>query len=627
MLMSDTTRHFEDLKEQALRFPTLPGVYIMRDARRTVIYVGKAKSLRDRVLTYFRGGDGRLNVDFLLQHIRHVETIVTQGEKEAFILERDLITKYKPRYNIRLKDDKAYLSVRIDLEDPWPRLEVVRRRAHDTALYFGPFAFSYELRTLLDVIKKVIPLRSCSDTVFHNRQRPCLEYQIQRCCGPCCLPVDQKDYQQWVEQAIAVLKGDLQPLRSHLEALMEKASEELRFEDAATHRDRLTILESLAGERMPVASDEVTQDSFAVFREEKLATLSVLQARGGRIVDSKYYSFDDVFISDEEIIRTSMIQFYSGPRELPEEILLPLKLEDEEGLLDYLAEKRGGKIVIRIPKRGVRYRLVQLAEMNARHHYAAIFDAESRYQQAAQALALRLALRQMPRKIECIDVSHFQGSQTVGALVSFFDGRPHKAGYRKYKLSQEGNPNDFASIHEVVYRRLEHGLRDENLPDLMIIDGGKAQLAKAREARDTLGVTLDIVALAKSRLLQTPQDKNGESSDLLVRSDERIFIEGMSDPIPFKASDPATNLIARIRDEVHRFVITYHRSLRAKNLRHSILDEVPGIGPERKRRLLKTYGSIKKLKSASVEELAKAGRMPRGLAENLLRVLKEKELG
>jgi len=599
------------LKLEASRLPELPGVYLMKNAEGKILYIGKAKNLRARVLNYFQGGDGRHHVSFLMHHVCSFDRIYTDTEKQAFLLERDLITKHKPRYNIRLKDDKSYLSIRIDMEAQWPRLELVRRRANDSALYFGPYAFSYELRTLLEVIKRVVPLRTCSDVVFHNRQRPCLEYQIKRCAGPCCLEVDYHQYRGWIKQAISILEGKAEPLISVLESNMEQASEDLRFEDAASYRDKIEVLKNFSRHRYAVSSGGESRDVFALYREERYAALSILQVRDGRISDNKNYTFNELEISDEEAIEGAVMQYYERAAVIPNEVILSFEPTDLSILEDYLSEKRGEKVNILHPHRGIRFRLLGMAGLNAKQHFIGSFRSEERYEQVAVRLAKLFKLAQVPRRVECIDISHLQGSDTVGALVSFFDGNPDKPRYRHYKLTQEGKPDDFASIYEVVFRRLKRGIEQEDLPDLLIVDGGKGQLASALKAREELGLALEIVALAKAR------DTTGAKTRSFKNTPERVFLIPQGEPIELQEGEIETLFLTRIRDEVHDYVIKFHRKRRQQSAKKSIIDEVSGIGPERKKRLMRGFGSIKKMREAELNELAKVGRMPLALAEKL----------
>jgi excinuclease ABC subunit C len=605
------------LRAQVGQFPKLPGVYLMKDERGVVIYVGKAKDLRARVRSYFSGSDERLQVEFLLKRVRAIDTIVTENEQQAFVLERDLITQHKPRYNVRLKDDKAYLCIRVDENVAWPRLELVRKVVNDGARYFGPYSFSYELRSLLDIIKRVVPLRTCTDTVFFNRARPCLEYQIKRCAGPCTLPVDPADYRRWVKQAIAVLEGKTDPVVRELTGAMEAASNDLRFEDAAAIRDRLTVLEHFKRGAALIASKGEERDVFALYREEGLAVVAVLKVRNGRVSDNVNYSFNDVGITDDALLESVLEQFYAGSREIPPEIVLPFVPENVSILEADLRERRERVCEFVVPQRGIKARLLKLALVNARQHFGATFDAETRAVEIARGLARLLTLRQMPRRIECVDISNFQGSDIVGAVVAFFDGQPDKARYRKYKIEGRDTPDDFAAIEEVVGRRLERGLAEGDLPDLLIIDGGPGQLGRALVARDRLKLSLEIVSLAKMR---TERDFSARE---VATSPERIFIEGQVEPIALASDSEVTHFVQRIRDEAHRFVITFHRTRRAKRVFRSKLDEIAGVGPERRGRLLRHFGSIDKIRTASVEELATVGRMPRSLAEKIHRALVE----
>lgn len=608
--------YIEALKAELTTFPTHPGVYIMKDEDGEVIYVGKAKNLRARVRSYFAGGDGRHSIKFLLRRIAKLEKIVTESEEQAFVLERDLITKYKPRYNIRLKDDKSYLSIRIDENEKWPRIRLVRRVEQDGARYFGPYTFSYELRTILDLIKRVVPLRTCTDTVLYNRQRPCLEYQIKRCLAPCCLEVADDEYHGLLKQAISILEGNTSALEGELERLMELASEDLRFEDAALYRDRIEILQSFGKGMQIVSTRGENRDVFALYREEQLAALSVLQVRNGRVADSVNFTFSDLSISDEMIVEAALEQFYQGGREIPEEIISPFESEGLDLIRQHLKDKRGAALAVQVPKRGLKYRLLKLGQLNAQEHFIGKFDAEARYQSIANGIAKLFKLPQMPRRIECIDISNLGGSNIVGALVSFYDGKPDKQRYKRYKISTQGKPDDFGSINEVVSRRLKRGLEEDDLPDLLVIDGGAGQLNAALAARDELGVNLDIVSIAK---IKATGKKTG--SGPLQKKPERIFLPGASESIALPGGSELTHLMQRIRDEVHRFVITFHRERRAKQATSSVLDSISGVGPERRGRLLRRFGSVKAMKGVAASELAKAGRMPLSLAEKVYAII------
>lgn len=598
----------ETLKRQVKHFPTQPGVYLMRDAEQTVIYVGKAKDLRARVKTYFAGGDGRFQIEYLLQRVTAVEPIVTQNEEQAFLLERDLITKYKPRYNIKLKDDRAYLSIRVDENAEWPRLELVRRVQPDGARYFGPYAFSSELRNLLEVIKRVLPLRSCSDAVLYNRARPCLEYQIKRCSGPCCGMVEREEYLGYIKQAISLLEGKTSSTTKILEGRMEAASLDLRFEEAAAWRDRVDILKTFEAGHSLVSFRGENRDVFALHREGHAAALCVLLVRGGRIAETKNFSLLDVQIDNEGLLESALQQFYDGGRDIPSEIVLPFELENQSLIQAGLSVRKGRGVQVVTPQRGSRMRLLAMAELNARQAFVSASTVESEWSQVARDLAQMLGLRQIPRRVECSDISNFQGSDTVGAIVAFFDGVADKSGYRKYNLSQQNKPDDFASMYEVISRRLKRGLEEGDLPDLLVIDGGPGQLSMALKARDELKLSLDIVGLAKMRT------ESEVMSDKVARKPERLYTENEQEPILLDEGAVVTRFLSRIRDEVHRFVITFHRQKRARRVFASVLDTVSGLGPEKRNRLLKHFGSIEPIGKASAEEIATVGRMPLPLA-------------
>jgi excinuclease ABC subunit C len=608
----------DNLAKQVKNLPIRAGVYFMRDSAGEVLYVGKAKNLRSRVRSYFKGHDDRPQVQFLIKKVAKIETIVVDTENQAFIIERDLISKFKPRYNIRLKDNKEYLSVRLDKDVDWPRVELVRQVQNDGAQYFGPYSFSYELKRLLDLIKKVVPLRTCSDTVFYNRQRPCLEYQIKRCAAPCCLPVERSQYGAWIKQAIAILEGKSEGIVLQLEKEMERASVEMRFEDAVIYRDRLSALKSARDNSAYYSNRTDSQDIYAIHRQQDLAAISILRVRNGRVKESCNYAFDHLIAEDNELIETCLLQFYESGHGLVDEVVLPFELPNLEGLKATLNKICGDSPEIIVPQRGTKYRLLQLAKLNAQQHFVSEFEEESRSFNTASELARLLKLKQIPRRIECIDISNLQGSDIVGGLVVFVDGKPEKDLYRRYTISFQDKPNDFAAIHEVVSRRLERAKQDQDLPDLLIIDGGPIQLAKALEARDALEIELEIVSIAKIKEIKK-QVRFG--SGPLIKKPERFYLEGTTLPIELEAANPVTHLVQRIRDEVHRFVITFHRQKRAKRAITSSLDGILGIGPDKRTRLLNAYGSIEAIKLASAQDIAKAGRMPLPLAQKVLRRL------
>jgi excinuclease ABC subunit C len=595
----------------------MPGVYLMRDEHHEVIYVGKAKDLKARVRTYFTGGDGRYQIEYLLSRVVSFETIVTQTEEQAFLLERDLITKYKPRYNIRLKDDRAYLSLRVDENAEWPRIELVRKRTDDGARYFGPYAFSSELRNLLEVIKKVVPLRSCADTVLYNRQRPCLEYQIRRCAAPCCLKIAHDEYRGLVKQAIGILEGKTAATIKELSDKMEAAAEELRFEEAAAWRDRVDVVKAYQAGYSLVSFRDEDRDVFGLVREGNVAVLCVILVRGGRLAETKTFTLEDVGVADEELLESGIQQFYEGQREIPPEILVPKELENASMLEAGLTAKRGAKVTLHSPQRGSKARLIAIAELNARHAFAGSYSEDAGWTGIAQALSGLAGLTQLPRRVECVDISNFQGSDIVGAVVVFFDGVPDKGSYRKYNISQQGKPDDFAAIYEVVYRRLKRGREEGSLPDLLVIDGGAAQLQKAVEAREDLKLSVDIISLAKMRT-----ESDVEAKDV-TRKPERVYLPGAAESIGLDEGAVVTRFLSRLRDEVHRFVITFHRQKRSRRVFQSVMDTVAGVSPEHRNRLIRYFKSVDSIAKADPSEVARAGRMPLSLAKKLVDVLRK----
>ncbi len=608
----------EDKHPIALRvqsLPESPGVYLMKDKEGKVIYIGKAKNLKERVRSYFNFQDTRAQIAFLLDRLYFIDTIITENEEQAFVLESDLIKKYQPRYNIKLKDDKAYLSVRVNHEVEWPRLDLVRRIENDGAKYFGPYSSSSELRAVLELIKTVIPLRSCSDTVFLNRQRPCLEYEIKRCAGPCCLPVDKGEYQRWIRQAERILEGRSQEVKEEIVSKMNQASEELRFEEAALYRDRVEVLENFKAGKDIISYRSENRDVFGLYREGSLAAISILHVRDGRILNNENFPLNEVIGSDEEILESVLQQYYERA-DVPNEIIIPLEIESEKVLIDQIEKAREARPKIISAKRGIKRRLLGISELNARQAFKEKFNAEDRYSAIAKDLYKKFSLSQVPRRIECLDISNLQGSNIVAAIVTFQDGFPDKGSYKKFKLPFSEKPDDFKAMYEVVLRRLVRGIEDENLPDLLIIDGGMGQLNAALKARDEIGYNIDMISLAKSRAVN---NEDGES----VLKPERVFLPYKEDSIPLVSTDPTTQFLERVRDETHRFVITFHRTQRAKRVFKSILDEIPGIGEERRKKLLKEFGSVDRVRSSSIEEISKLGKLPLSLAQRIKEALEK----
>ena len=603
------------LEEKLAAVPPSPGVYLLKDRAGTVIYVGKAKSLRARVASYFRGGDGRSQVRFLVQRVDDLECLVTRNEKEALILEDSLIKQYKPRYNIRLKDDKSYVSVKIT-NHAWPRVVVTRRIVKDGGRYFGPFHSASSVRETIDVIRKTFPLRTCSDAVFRNRTRPCLEHQIKRCMGPCVLPVDRAEYEEHLRAVAMLLEGRDSRLKRTLEDRMRQASEEMRFEDAARLRDQVRAIEKSSQRQQVLSHHGGDQDVFGLYREGGFVEAQVLLVRGGRLVGHESFGWADRELPDEEILGALLSQFYRGEREIPDAILLPLAVDDAAAREEILRERRGRPVRIAVPVRGDRRRQVELACSNARQAFVERRDESQRMARTSGELRERLHLRAEPTRIECVDISTFQGGETVGSVVRFEDGKPETAGYRRYRVRTVEGTDDFASMREILTRRLSRGLRDGDLPDLLVIDGGRGQLGIATAVLADLGIgDLDVVGLAK---LRVERDARAEE---ISRVEERVFLRGRSNPVVLPRNSNALFLLQQVRDEAHRFAVGYHQKLRDRRRLASPLDLVPGIGATRRRALLRHFGSLARLRAATEEEIAAAPGIGPALAGEIRRAL------
>jgi excinuclease ABC subunit C len=596
--------------------PTRPGVYLFKDTKGKVIYVGKAKSLRDRLRSYVKDGDGRYQIRFLMDRAADVDTLVTASETEALILENNLIKQYKPRYNIRLKDDKSYVSVKVTSKDEWPRIVVTRKIARDGNTYLGPFASAAGVRETVETIRKVFPLRTCSDTVFRNRSRPCLEYQIKRCLAPCVYEVDREAYAQHLRGAVQLLEGKTETLVGELTNRMQTFADEERFEDAARIRDRIAVVSKVAEKQKVVEHGGGDRDVFGFYREGGYIEAQVLIVRGGKLVSHHAYEFDDHHLPDEEVLSSLLGRFYESERFVPDEVLLPFDVEGREPLADYLTDKRGRKTAVLVPVRGEKRRLVEMAIENAAHAFHERVDESARREKMLNELQRKLGLPSTPKRIECFDISHVQGEAVVASMVAFDEGVPDKSAYRRYKLRDVQRNDDFAAMKEVLSRRLARGKNDGDLPDLIVVDGGKGQLAMAGEAMRELEIEgVELASLAKDRVTS---DVTG---DEIKHSEERVFRPGRSNPITLRRNSNALFLLQQVRDEAHRFAITFHRELRSKKRLRSQLDDIEGVGPTRRKALLSHFGSIKRVREAGVDDIAAVGGIGRELAQVIKRAL------
>lgn len=603
-------------------FPTAPGVYLMRDKAGKVIYVGKAKNLRARLRSYFRdSGDDRPQIQFLRRRIAAVETIVTTTEKEALLLENTLIKEHRPRYNIQLRDDKTYISLRLDLGHEWPRLHRIRKRlpGDSKATYFGPFASSQAVRETLRFLLTHFPLRSCSDHVLANRRRPCLLYQIGRCCAPCVKPVDRDEYKSLVDATILFLKGRREDVLRLLREKMEEYSESMQFEKAAALRDRIAAVEeTLEGEKV-VSHRVFDRDVVALARDQGRLVFAVLVFRQGKLTDSHTFDARDLDLDDGELLDQFVSQYYDGSRVVPRDVLLSAAPAEIELVESALSAQREGPVRVHVPQRGNKRRLVEMAGQNARAQLERILAGRRSEEQVLDALRERLGLASIPRHIECFDISNIQGSMAVGSMVCFRDGQPEKSDYRHFVIRTVEGANDFAMMREVLERRYKRMVdEDRPMPDLVLIDGGKGQLGVARIVFEDLGLTdrVPLAAIAKSKL--KPALRRAAPK---IRTEERIFLPGRKNPVLFRRGDPALYLLQRVRDEAHRFGITFHRKLRRKSNLRSVLDTLPGIGKTRRQALLRHFGSVARLREAPLEAIKSVPRMPEAVAETVFRFL------
>ncbi len=584
--------------------PHAPGCYLMRDQRGRIIYIGKAKDLKARVRSYFAvsSGDPRAFVKLLPNILGDIETIITANEKEALILENTLIKRHKPRYNVRLKDNKTFLSLRIDLNAKWPRVEIVRKAREDHARYFGPYHSSHSVRQTLQVLNKHFMLRTCLDSVLANRSRPCLQYQIKRCPAPCVFPIDREAYMAHVREAVLFLEGKGDELVTRLRAKMLAASEDMDFENAARYRDQIQSIEKMLERQIAVDGSDVDRDAFGYYREGDRLVIQVVHVRGGRLEGARSFGFAEQEFPDVEILSSFLNLYYNSGNYIPREICLPFGMEAEDmtAFADLLRELAGYRVEIHVPKRGPKHALVETAMTNARHSFESEHAHDVRTRDLLEKLQARLGLHNYPERMECYDISNLQGSQIVGSMVVFQDGVPEKSEYRHYKMKEVTSQDDFASMREMLSRRFKKVAEgDDAAPDLIVIDGGRGQLGQAMAVFEDLGLhDIDVISLAESRV-----DKIGFEDESVTRSPERVFLPGRVNPVVLRQNSAELYLLQRIRDEAHDFANGFHKQLRRRQSLLSSLDDIHGVGPKTKRDLLRHFGSLKSIKEASLAEL------------------------
>ena len=582
----------ELLQSKLAHLPEQPGCYLFKNEKE-ILYVGKAAVLADRVRSYFqKGADQTPKTALLVNETVDLETIVTRSVLEALILESNLIKRHRPRFNIVLRDDKQYPYLRLPIKENFPRLSIVRRVQKDGALYYGPYTPAGALRETLRFIRKVFPLATCEIDINGQAERACIEFEIKRCMAPCIGNQTRDDYHAIVRQVRQFLEGRDRELLDSLREEMERAAEQEQFEEAARLRDRLFKVERTLEKQRITQISASDQDVVGLARQGTAADLQLLFVRGGLLIGRKDFFWPQAGdASDEELVRSAIEQFYNKEGQPPKELLLPTSFDDAPLFEQWLTEKRGDVVRLVTPERGGKHQLVRLAEENAGAAIADHLRDEALDRQATAELKRLLRLDKAPHRIEGFDISNIMGNQSVASLVVWEDGQAKKSDYRKFRIKTVEGANDFASMQEAVTRR--YGMTEDLArPDLILIDGGLGQLSAALEGLKQVGQEhIPIIGLAKAR-----GDK-----------EERIFLPGRKNPIVLRPNSPATHLVQRIRDEAHRFAVTYHRKLRGKALLASELDQVSGIGEIRRKRLLKQFGSLERIAEATDEQLRSAG--------------------
>lgn len=592
-------------------FPPSPGVYLMKSADSTVIYVGKARNLKKRVRSYAGDTrDSRIHIRFMVQLVHSVDYLVTDTEKEALILENTLIKQHRPKYNINLRDDKTYFSLRMDMKEQFPRLSIVRKIPSDGARYFGPYASATAAKEVLKQLYKMFPLRHYPLATCMARKRPCLYHQIKQCSAPCCGLISAAEYAALAQGAALFLEGKNNEVARLYRSKMNLASEQMRYEDAARYRDLLRAIE-VTVERQKMVAQSGDSDVFGVHREADRMQIALLHIRGGTLTGGRSFLFDWE-LETEEGLASFLNEYYDLDAPIPPQVLIPVPIAEPAALEELLSEKAGKKVTIAVPQRGPKLEMVKLAGKNAETAAQERLARESSSATLLTELAEKLNLPHPPRRIECYDISNIQGEMAVGSRVVFIDGRADKSLYRRYRIKGVLQSDDFAMMREVLSRRFKAESSEEK-PDLIVVDGGLGQLGVLNAVLDELEVTgVEAAGLAKSRVARDME------SEEIERSDERVFRPGRKNAIALRQSSAPLLLLVRIRDEAHRFAVTYHKDVRSKVLTGSELDGVAGIGVKRKKALLKHFGSLKRVKEATLEELKGAPGMTERAAKALV---------
>ena len=587
------------IKDKLAKVSSKPGVYLMKDIHGKVIYVGKARILKKRLGSYFariENSRSRLDMktEILIRNISNFDTIITDSEKEALILESNLIKRYKPRYNVILKDDKRYPSLRLDIKNPYPNLAVVRKIAKDGALYFGPFSSSGAVQKTLKIIHKTFKLRKCKQKDFNRRTRPCLNNQIESCLAPCCLDVDNKTYDDIVKEVILFLKGRTPDLIKKIKQEMISAANVHDYEKAAVLRDKMFALEQTLEKQVAVTNDFKDRDVLGIARSDENSIVTLLFIRSGYLIGTRNFKFSETMSTKSEMIGAFIRQYYDTTRFVPKEILVPAPLEDAFLTEEMVSKIKGQKVRVLSPKRGEKARLVKMACQNAKNSLREFITEVSKDTQLLLRLQQRLKMDRLPFRIECFDNSSIYGKDAVSCMVVFEKGKPNKSLYRKYRLKTALAKDDYACMAEVLNRRYsKNGKTSESYPDILMVDGGKGQLNIAVSVLTSLKLEKKIQLISIAKRIE----EKGEMQD-------KIYKPGQANPVNLGREGDLILFLERIRDEAHRFAISFHRKQRSKTLMHSSLDSIQGVGKKRKLILFKHFKSVKKIRAATLEELS-----------------------
>ncbi len=592
-----------------------PGVYVMKDAEDRVIYVGKARNLKKRLASYFtKFRTGPLHPDIktgiLVKKISYFETIITDTEKEALILESNLIKRYRPRYNVILKDDKRYPCLRLNLTNPYPNLTVVRKIKKDGDLYFGPFASSAAVRETLKIIHKTFKLRKCKTKDFKNRSRPCINYQMEACLAPCCLDVDKKRYDEIVKEVILFLNGRTPDLIQKIKKKMISAANKQDYEKAAVLRDKMFALEQVIEKQVAVTNDFKDRDVIGIAGSHEHSMITVLFVRSGFLLGTRHFNFSEIMSTEEEMIGAFIRQYYEKAPFVPKEVLIPTQLEDASLLEELLSRIKGKKVCILGPKKGEKLRLVKLASQNAENRLKEFRASAARDMEILIQLKKRLKMDKIPQRIECFDISSISGTEAVAGMVVFEKGKANKSLFRKYRIKSVDAQDDYSCMAEVLKRRYGKGEKSKPYPDMLMVDGGKGQLNIAVSVIESLKPeqTFQIISIAKKN------ESKGETQD-------KIYKPGQVNPVNMGRGGEILLFLEKIRNKSHEFAISFHRQRRGKRFIRSALDSIPGVGKKRKATLLTHFKSIKKIRAATLEELSALPGMNRNVAESVKNTL------